>query len=88
MFRTFLSPAATSQRWKWNSLVPENTWQILIMAPTEQLLAITVNIMLNMLMMNFSMVMGTNHLTRVLEGRGALEKLKTSGNAFKYKFSN
>ena len=38
--------------------------------------------------MNFSMVMGTNHLTRVLEGRGALEKLKTSGNAFKYKFSN
>ena len=38
--------------------------------------------------MNFSMVMGTNPLTRVLEGRGALEKLKTSGNAFKYKFSN
>ena len=34
------------------------------------------------------MVMGTNHLTRILEGRDVLEKLKTSGNAFKYKFSN
>ena len=57
------------------------------MAPAEQLTAITVNIMLKHV--NNELFHGDgNHLTRVLEGRGALEKLKTSGNAFKYKFSN
>ena len=57
------------------------------MAPTEQLLANTVNIMFKHV--NDELFHGDgNHLTRALEGRGALEKLKTSGNAFKYKFSN
>ena len=57
------------------------------MAPVEQLTAITVIIMLKHV--NDELFhRDENDLTRVLEGRGALEKLKTSGNAFKYKFSN